>query len=75
MYPIYFKDSTCVKCGGMINKLDINNNIISSNSDEDIRTARCSKCGSEYILKWDNENENYPIDKSNIEKFKKTFNN
>ena len=40
MYPIYFKDMTCVKCGGKIDKLDVYNNPIYDESNKDIRTIK-----------------------------------
>ena len=74
MYPIYFKDMTCVKCGGKIDKLDVYNNPIYDESNKDIRTVKCNRCGAEYILHWDSENDSYPTDRGDIELFKKDFN-
>ena len=74
MYAIYFKDMTCVKCGGKINKLDVNGNFIYNEADNDIRTVRCIRCGAEYMLQWDSENDSHPISRENIELFKRNFN-
>ena len=76
MYPIYFKDNTCVKCGTKnIVALDTNNNIVVDESYKDIRKAICINCKAKYIFKWDSEEEHYPVDRLNIERFKEKFNN
>ena len=77
MFPIYFKDNICVKCGASnsLRILDANDNIILDKDKKDIRSSVCQSCNTEYLLEWENGTF-YPIDKSNnIIKFIQNFNN
>ena len=76
MYPIYFTDNICVKCGRIntIKTLDVGGNPISNKSNKDIRQAVCNLCGAEYILNW-NGDSFYPIDKRYVDNFVENFNN